>query len=262
MTLGNLLALVVLQTAGAPAPRAPAPAPPPSRTVADYPFAVGETFEYGVKMGMINLGSASMSIVGIDTVRGREAFVFRFALAGGVLGYDINTVLQSWTGVADFVSLRFHKDADEDGKVRKTHFEIFPDSGFSREEGQERVHEAPAAPLDDAAFFYFLRTTPFEVGKTYRYARYFRKERNPLTVRVLKRERIELPDGRKVQCLVLHPVIRAKGILSERSDARFWVTDDSLRIPVQIRTRFPFGTITLRLTEMRLGRAGERGAQS
>jgi hypothetical protein len=67
---------------------------------------------------------------------------------------------------------------------------------------------------------------------------------------VVKREKMELPDGSKVQCLVLHPVIDTKGMFSKRSDTRIWLTDDERRLPVQIRSKFPFGTITLRLKDM------------
>jgi hypothetical protein len=95
-----------------------------------------------------------------------------------------------------------------------------------------------------------VRVTPLEVGKKYTYDRYFRKEKNPVTIEVLKREKMELPNGKKVQCLVLHPVIDTKGLFSKRSDTRIWLTDDARRLPVQVRTKFPFGTITLRLQDM------------
>ena len=37
--------------------------------------------------------------------------------------------------------------------------------------------------------------TPLEVGKKYVYNRYFRKDKNPVTIEVTKREKMELPDG-------------------------------------------------------------------
>jgi hypothetical protein len=77
---------------------------------------------------------------------------------------------------------------------------------------------------------------------------------------VTKREKMDLPDGSEVNCLVLHPVIDTPGMFSKRSDTRIWLTDDRRRIPVQIRTKFPFGTITLRLKEMVL--AGPAAASS
>jgi hypothetical protein len=45
-------------------------------------------------------------------------------------------------------------------------------------------------------------------------------------------------------------VIDTKGMFSKRSDTRLWLTDDRHRLPVQIRSKFPFGTITLRLKDM------------
>src|SRR3712207_8153633 len=57
----------------------------------------------------------------------------------------------------------------------------------------------PYTTLFRSAFFYFVRVTPLEVGKTYSYHRYFRKDKNPVTIEALKREKMELPDGSKIQ---------------------------------------------------------------
>jgi hypothetical protein len=165
--------------------------------------------------------------------------------------YSLDDVLESWLGSADLTSRRFVQDFMENNRATKRHYEIYPDSGFYREQGKDTTARAtPPQPLDDAAFFYFVRVTPVEVGKTYKFDRYFRKDKNPVTIEVLKREKMELPDGAKVQCLVLHPVIDTKGLFSKRSETRIWLTDDAKRLPVQIRTKFPFGTITLRLSDM------------
>ena len=222
----------------------------PTTPPATYPFAVGEKLSYTAKLGMLTLGSGTLEVASVDTVRGVESFRLRFRLKGKTMFYSLDDVLESWIGTSDLNSRRFVQDFVENDKVTKRQYEIFPDSGFYREQGREATHETPADPLDDAAFFYFVRVTPLEVGKTYTYHRYFRKDKNPVTIEVLKRERMELPDGSKVQCLVLHPTIDTKGLFSKRSETRIWLTDDARRLPVQIRTKFPFGTITLRLRDM------------
>jgi hypothetical protein len=222
------------------------PATPP----AAYPFAVGEKLSYTAKLGMLTLGSGTLEVASVDTVRGVESFRLRFRLKGKTMFYSLDDVLESWIGTTDLNSRRFVQDFVENDKATKRQYEIFPDSGYYREQGREASHETPADPLDDAAFFYFVRVTPLEVGKTYTYHRYFRKDKNPVTIEVLKREKMELPDGSKVHCLVLHPTIDTKGLFSKRSETRIWLTDDARRLPVQIRTKFPFGTITLRLKEM------------
>jgi len=215
----------------------------------DYPFAVGETLTYSAKLGILTLGSGTLEVAAMDTVRGKEAFRFRFRLRGKTIFYSLDDVLESWVDAERFFSLRFVQDFVENEKPKHKTYEIFPDSGFYRESGHDTTFAAPGDPLDDAAFFYFVRVTPLEVGRTYVYERYFKKHKNPVTIEVVKREKMELPDGREVQCLVLHPVIDTKGLFSKRSDTRIWLTDDAQRLPVQIRSRFPFGTITLRLKD-------------
>jgi uncharacterized protein DUF3108 len=231
------LLLTLLQSA--PAPRAP-----------DYPFAVGETLTYSAKLGMLTLGSGTLQVAAIDSLRGGETFRFRFRLTGKTVFYSMDDVLESWVSTESFESHRFVQDFNENDKPKHRTFEIYPDSGFFREVGRDTTYATPDDPLDDAAFFYFVRITPLEVGKTYTYDRYFRKDKNPVTIQVVKREKMELPDGSEVPCLVLHPVIDTKGMFSKRSDTRLWLTDDGRRLPVQIRSKFNFGTVTLRLKEM------------
>lgn len=219
---------------------------------AAYPFHVGERFEFSAKLGMLKLGEASMRVVGIDTVRGEPTFRFRFHLAGGNFLFRIDNVLESWTSVSGFRSLRFRNDNTENNRNRLREYEIYPDSGFYRQKGREQPEPTPEQPLDDAAILYWVRTTPLEVGQTYRFHKYFRMDKNPLVVKVLKRETMDLPDGTRVECLVLNPIIDDRGMFADRADARLWITDDARRIPVQIRSRYPFGTVTLRLEKMAL----------
>jgi len=235
------LAIALMQ---APAPAAAAPPPP------DYPFAVGEKLSYSAKLGMLTLGSATLEVASIDTVRGVESFRLRFRLKGKNAFYSLDDVLESWVGTSDLISRRFVQDFVENEKPTHRLYEIYPDSGFFRQQGRDTRLATPPDPLDDAGFFYFVRVTPLEVGRRYSYDRYFRKEKNPVTIQVVKREKLELPDGAKVQCLVLHPIIDTKGLFSKRSETRIWLTDDARRLPVQVRTKFPFGTITLRLKSM------------
>lgn len=235
------LALLALQGGGA------------SADTSAFPFSVGEKLTYTAKLGLISLGSGTLEVAGRDSIRGDEAFLFRFRLQGKTVFYTLDDVLESWVGIGDFTSRRFVQDFVENNKSKHRTYEIYADSGFFREAGKDKTEPTPPDPLDDAAFFYFIRLTPLEVGKKYVYQRYFKKDKNPVTIEVAKREKMELPDGSEVNCLVLRPVIDTPGMFSKRSDTRIWLTDDTRRLPVQIRTKFPFGTITLRLREMVLG---------
>ncbi|MFZ5624589.1 MAG: DUF3108 domain-containing protein, partial [Gemmatimonadota bacterium] len=225
---------------------------------AAYPFGPGERIEYVAKFGILTVGSGSMSVAAIDTVRGVETFVLQFHIEGGALMFSLNDTLRSWVGTRDFISRRYRSDLREKNFQRSTVFEILPDSGYFRENDNPDRKPTVPEPLDDAAFFYFVRTTPLEVGKTYEYNRYFKKEKNPVRITVLKREDYEMPDGSKVRTLVLHPLVDDNGMFSRRAQARLWLTDDARRLPVQIRSSFVFGTITLKVSQVTL--AGNGGA--
>jgi hypothetical protein len=238
--MAMLMALALLQ-----AEPAPAVTTPPL-----YPWAIGEKLTYSAKLGLLTLGEGTLEVAGIDTVRSVESFRFRFRLTGKTLVFSLDDVLESYVGVHDLNSRRFVQDFVENDKATHRLYEIYPDSGYFRERGKPETQPSPPDPLDDAAFFYFVRVTDLQVGKKYTYNRYFRRDKNPVTIEVTKREKMALPDGREVDCLVLHPVIETKGMFSKRSDTRIWLTDDARRLPVQIRSKFPFGTITLRMKRM------------
>ena len=59
--IGPLMLLAGVLQGSTPA----APSSPP-----DYPFMVGETLTYSAKLGMLTLGSGSLQVAGIDSVRG------------------------------------------------------------------------------------------------------------------------------------------------------------------------------------------------
>lgn len=242
--------LLLLLALSGPTPLAAQEVPAP--TTPTYPFGVGERFQYQVKLGLFSVGRATMEVVGMDSVRGNETFVLRFALNGKALFFSLDDTLTSWTGTSDFHSYRFLQRNNEDGKVRTRDYKIFPDSGYYRVNQRDTTFSTVADPLDDTAFFYWVRTLPLEVGQTYTWDRYFRPDRNPVRIRVLKRENCELPGDRKRRCLLVQPSIKAKGMLGESSDARILLTDDADRIPVEVRSNFSFGTLVLKLRQVRL----------
>ena len=230
----------------------PSSAAAPS-TMAPVPFASGERLEYDVKFGFLHVGRGSMQVAGIDSVRGHAAWHTVFHVSGGTLFFKVNDRLESWIDVSSLVSLRHWQELSEGRRDRERRFEIMPERGVVLEEGKA---EAPtvAAPLDDGAFLYFVRTIPLEVGKTYEFDRYFRPDRNPVTIRVLRKEHIRVPAG-EFDAIVLQPIIKTKGIFSEGGRAEIWLSDDTNRIMLQMKSKLPFGSLNLYLTSYQRGAA-------
>ena len=211
---------------------------------------IGETLVYDAKFGPIKLGKGMMRVAGIDTIRGVESLHIIFHLQASSVFYRLDDRMDSWIGLSDFASRRFVQDFHEGGRERLNTYEIYPDSGFYRREGVDTTMVTSPHPLDDAAFFYFVRNIEMEPGHRYEFNNYFKPDRNPIVLEVLARDTIEVPAGR-FPVLEVRPIIRGNGIFREAADARLWLTDDSRRIVVKIKSRFSFGvTITLRLTKI------------
>lgn len=241
---------------GVSATAAPPPSPAPVRIQAPPPptplvrFPIGERMTYSAKYGLFSVGTAVIEVVGIDTVRRTETVHLRFRIIGGALWYHLDQTIESWVGRYDFRSRRFTSVQDERDRHRERRYEIFPDSGFFREDGRDTTFATVLDPLDDASFLYWIRTVPLEAGKRYEYARYFRPDRNPVILEVLGRERVSVA-GKKWHAIVVRPRIpQARGIFAEKSETRIWLSDDEQRIVLAIQSNFSFGQVTLKLKDL------------
>jgi len=253
---GSAMILLALLTGGSLRAQDTVPAVPPTSASGPVlhvppavPFPVGERLTFSAKYGIFSVGSATMEVVGIDTVHNLETVHIRFKISGGALWYHLDQTIESWVGRYDFRSRRFSSIQDERDKHRERRYEIYPDSGFYREEGRDTTFSTVLEPLDDASFLYWIRTVTLEVGKRYEYARYFRPDRNPVIIEVLGRERVSVA-GKKWRALVVRPKIpQGRGIFAEKSETRIWLSDDPLRLVLAIQSNFSFGQVTLKLKD-------------
>jgi len=213
------------------------------------PFKVGERAEYNLKYGIFHAGVAVTEVLPFDSVRGRQTWHTVFRLRGGMLGFRIDDRFESWMDVGSLASLRHWQDLDEGPNERERHYEIYPERGVYVQ-GTQEPQPTVELPLDDGSFVYFIRTIPLEVGKEYSWDRYFRPDRNPVRVVVLRRETVTVPAG-TFKTLVVRPIIKTRGVFAEGGRAEIWLTDDTNRLMVQMKTRVSFGTLTLYLRSYR-----------
>jgi hypothetical protein len=140
------------------------------------------------------------------------------------------------------------QELEEGGKSTERRFEIYPERAvfIQTSDSPAREERSVSQPLDDGSFLYFVRTIPLVVGQTYDFNRYFRPDRNPVRIRVLRKERIKVPAG-TFDALVIQPVIKTKGIFSENGHAEIWLSDDERHIMLQLKSRLSFGSLNLYL---------------
>jgi len=217
----------------------------PAPSVANHPFGVGEKLTFDVRFGPLKVGTSTMEVREISHIRGRAAYKTYFRVQGGTFFYKVDDVLQSWIDRETLSSLRFVQKLEEGSRERERHFEIYPDrSVYVEVTKSPQEHPSVSNPLDDASFLYFIRTIPLELGQTYEFNRYFRPDRNPVKVMVMRRERIVVPAG-TFNAIVVRPTIKAKGIFAENGEAELWLSDDERRMVLQLKTKVSFGTLNL-----------------
>ena len=226
-----------------------------AQSPACIPWDVGEHLEYTVKLAGITSGTGTMEVARIDTLRGRAAWQLHFSIKGSTPFnlYHVDDSYESWMDLESLSSLRFEQHLYEGGRRTIRNYDIYPDRRIFRQEGEEE-RKSVADPLDDASFFFFVRTLPLEVGKEYTFEKYFNPDANPVVIKVLRRDTISVPAGR-FPAIVLQPSIKTNGLFSKDGHAELWLSDDEHRILLQMKTHFSIISLGLYLTKATYGAA-------
>lgn len=242
----GVLALVVLASVSAPAQSA-------GNRLA-VPFGVGERLEYDVRFGRLSVGSGSMEVAGIEDIRGNETWHTILQIRGGTFFYRIDNTYESWFDSRTGNSLRYRKEEKQGRRLAERLYEIFPERREFTENG-DTAQASVSEPLDEGSFLYFVRTTPLVVGQTYEFDRFYELHKNPVIIKVLRKERIRVPAG-EFDAIVLQPIIKSSSIFGENGRAEVWLSDDKNRIMLQMKSALSFGSINLYLKSYRPAQAG------
>lgn len=208
----------------------------------------------------------SLSVVGVDDVRGVPSYHLQLRMQGGRLGLSVDDTHSSWLGVEDLASRRYIQDIDEVNYERLREYEIFPEEKRWEQRNIEPEADevtnakidaegetAVNTPLDDISFLYWVRTLPLEVGQSYTYTNYFKETGNPVVLNVLRTETIEVPAG-TFETIVVQPIIKTRGMFSEDGEAEVFFTNDEHRILVRLETKMKVGNLSLHLESVVGGR--------
>ncbi|MSR22218.1 MAG: DUF3108 domain-containing protein [Gemmatimonadetes bacterium] len=237
-------------------PRALPVSTPVQSSIARVPFGPGEKAMYEVRLGRLSVGEGSMEVMSLDTIRGHLSYHFSWQIDGGLPLLMVHDHFESWSDVSTLATRRFIQEIDEVRYERLRHYEIYPE-----EKRWELLTSGDAEafttdrPLDDISFIYFVRTLPsLEVGQTYMLPQYFREDRNPVVLNVLRRERIDVPAG-TFNTIVVQPILKSGGLFREGGKAEVYFTDDDKRLLIRLTTRgVPLlGDLSLHLTTIEPG---------
>jgi hypothetical protein len=224
--------------------------------VSEPPFRVGERAQFRASWGILGrVGTGSLSIVGLETVRDRPAYHAVFTIKGGIPGARVDERLETWLDKSRLYSLRFAQ------RTRYPRFSRDRTREFLAEErrwtGRTNTREESGKlptnlPLDEIGFIYHARTMSLEVGREYTLNRFWNPDGNPVRLRVLRRETVKVPAG-TYETIVVQPIIRTSGLFAEDGEALVYFADTPSRELVALRAKLSIGTLRLQLEKFEPG---------
>ncbi len=113
--------------------------------------------------------------------------------------------------------------------------------------GISKQKETPIPPCvtDSLSAIFYAASQPMTVGQSFLFPLADSTRTVKVTMRVEGREQIKTPAG-TFQTLRVEPTADA-GVVKNRGNIWIWYTDDDRHLPVQMRARLFWGTITFRL---------------
>lgn len=233
-----------------------APLPAFTQTSASLPFAAGERLTYRVRVGIMGtVGRGSMWIEGPVDVRGTQTLLLRSDFHARVAWYKAFDRSDSWLDAERMSVLRFVKSERQSQSSTDERVEVFPAEQRWENAKGETGNSPTNASLDELSFIYYIRTLPLLDDTTYNVSRHFDSARNPVTVRVLRRERIKTDAG-AFQTIVVEMRVTDPRRYRRGGVIKLYLTDDHCRLPVRIETAAPvFGTAVFTVESITRGHA-------
>lgn len=188
-----------------------------------------------------------MAVEGPVIVRDVEVYVLRFSLRARLGFLTAEDRTSSWIDPQRMVALRFHKHERHPLSKYDEKVELFPqDARWERSPSDTGVSPTND-PLDELSFIYYVRTLPLVVDTMYELTRHFEVGRNPIQVKVVRRDTLVTEAGTFPTVFV---ELRVKDPRRYKGDGIIAIhfSDDRHHLPVRITSSMPlFGSTVLTL---------------
>lgn len=226
----------------------PALVPPPL----SYSFPVKQTLNYAVDWRVFPAGTGSIHLEQLgDTIKVTASGETIEALN---LLFRVSDKFESSFDRKTGCSYGFSKQIVE-GK-RQVHtdlkFDYSQHKSFQQEKnlvsGITKREEAtiPGCVTDLLSGIFYSASQPMEAGQSFQLPLADALHTMPVTMKGLAREEVKTPAG-TYQTIKVQPTADS-GVVKSKGEIWIWYTDDARHLPVQMRARLFWGTLTMRLT--------------
>ncbi|HEV8494753.1 MAG TPA: DUF3108 domain-containing protein [Candidatus Angelobacter sp.] len=226
-------------------------APSVTRPRAEYQFPVGQTYVYGAEWRVFNAGIATLRM----EKAGQENRIAATADAAGTISllYHVQDRLESFFGPSDFCSHNTSRHIEEGFRRVESNITfdyqrgkaLLDHKNIRKKESKHEEHDIPGCVTDMLSSVYYVASLPLLPGKTYSFPINDGGATLTVLAHVEEREQVKTPAG-TFKTIRVQPET-ASGALRDKGKIWVWYSDDAARIPVQMRARMSWGTLTFSL---------------
>jgi hypothetical protein len=220
-------------------------------------FKPGETLQFAVSYGPVPAGTMELRVVERVVVGDRPAYHFASEVESNravSYVYQIESREEAWLDAVRLHSLKYRRDSVEKGKPRDREY-TFDQARQVRIDADGEVKPTSPNAVDQLSMFYYLRLLPYDQGERFTLRNQADPDDNPLTVRVLKRERVKVPAGTFDTWVVELGLETDSGVFKKGGDNRLWLTTDARHLPVKISSKVGLGNFQAELVSYEPGTA-------
>jgi hypothetical protein len=196
---------------------------------------------------------------GIATIRmeqaGREYRVVGTADASGMVSllYHVQDRLEAFFDPSSFCSRSIFRHTEEGFRRVETSVSfdyqrgksVLDQKNLRKKDSKHEEHDIPGCVTDLLSGIYYIASLPLEPGRTFSFPLNDGGETLTVDAHVEAREQIKTPAG-TFNTLRIQPE-SSSGVLKEKGKVWIWYSDDPKHVPVQMRARMYWGTLTLTL---------------
>jgi hypothetical protein len=223
------------------------------RTVHNTAFRVGEKASYRVHYGLMNAGTASISVnESVKKFNGRPAY--HIVGEGKSIGtfdwfFKVRDRYETYVDKEGLFPHRFIRNCDEGG------YKIFQDYTFHQDKRAYTNHKGesyvtPDFVQDMISSYFYARALDFsklKKGDIITVTTIVDDEIYPLKMKYIGKETVKVDLG-KFNCLRFAPVVQKGRVFKKEEDLSVWVTDDANHLPVLAQAKILVGSIKMELT--------------
>ena len=223
--------------------------PPLLAPAANFSFPAKQTLTYAVDWRVFPAGTATFHL---EQAGNTQHVVATGESIGAVnLLFRVNDRFESYFNRATGCSASFAKQLQEGRRRVTTNLRFLPDKQVLDEKnlvtGTSKQQQAPIPPCvtDLMSAIFYGGSQPLQPGSSFHMPVADAMRVVDVTMKAEVREQVVTTAG-TFQTIRVQPIADA-GVVKNRGNIWIWYTDDERHMPVQMRARLFWGTITMRL---------------